>query len=84
MNPDDKYTEVTFETPVGKLKSTAFNQSDITYQGVNIKEPKYTSIRWGFPDIVEMEDDQGKIHKYSIIEILDGLTRLARRNKKCS
>lgn len=82
MNPDDKYTEVTFETPAGKFKSTAFNQSDITYQ--NVTKPEYTSIRWGFPDIVEMEDASGKIHRYSIIEILDGLTRLARRNKKCS
>lgn len=83
MNPDNE-TKVKFTTPVGEIESTAFNQSDITYQGINVREPKYTSIKWGFPDIVEMEDDQGKIHKYSIIEILDGLTRLARRNKKCS
>ena len=83
MNPDNE-TKVTFTTPVGEIESTSFNQSDIVYHSINVREPQYTSIKWGYPDIVEMEDDQGKIHKYSIIEILDGLTRLARRNKKCS
>ena len=47
-----------------------------------INEPQATKIIWGYPDIVEMTDKEGKIHTYSIIELLDGLQRLARAEQK--
>lgn len=48
----------------------------------NINEAKPTKIIWGYPDTVEMTDKDGKIHTYSIIELLDGLQRLARAEQK--
>lgn len=48
----------------------------------NINKPKPTKIIWGYPDIVEMTDKDGKIHTYSIIEILDALQDYARRRKE--
>lgn len=42
-----------------------------------IQEPKATKIMWGFPDIVEMVDKDGKTHTYSIIELLDGIKAFA-------
>lgn len=50
--------------------------------GMRINEPKPTKIFWGWPDTVEMTDKDGKIHTYSIIELLDGLQRLARTEQK--
>lgn len=49
---------------------------------MNINEPRATKIIWGYPDTVEMTDKDGKIHTYSIIELLDGLQRLARAEQK--
>ena len=43
---------------------------------------KPTKIIFGYPDIVEMTDKDGKIHTYSIIELLDGLKALAQQMKK--
>lgn len=60
------------KTPAGDFEAASFDNSD-AYCG--------TSIRWNLPVILEMEDEQGVIHKYSLVEILDGLTRLAKRNK---
>lgn len=60
------------KTPVGDFEATSLDTGD-AYCG--------TSIRWILPVILEMEDEQGVIHKYSLVEILDGLTRLAKRNK---
>ncbi len=48
----------------------------------SINEARPTKIIWGYPDIVEMTDKDGKIHTYSIIELLDGLQRLARAEQK--
>jgi len=50
--------------------------------GMRINEPIPTKIIWGWPDTVEMTDKDGKIHTYSIIELLDGLQRLARTEQK--
>lgn len=47
-----------------------------------INETKPNKIVWGYPDIVEMTDKDGKIHTYSIIELLDGLQRLAQAAQK--
>lgn len=47
-----------------------------------IKEAKPTKIIWGYPDTVEMTDKDGNVHTYSIIELLDGLQRLARTEQK--
>ena len=46
------------------------------------KDPKPTKIIWGYPDTVEMTDKDGNIHTYSIIELLDGLQRIARAEQK--
>ena len=40
--------------------------------------PKPDRIIWGWPDKVEMTDQKGEVHTYSIIEILDGLTAIAK------
>lgn len=48
----------------------------------SINEAKPTKIIWGYPDIVEMTDKDGKVHTYSIIELLDGLKALAQQMKK--
>ena len=45
--------------------------------GMRINEAKPTKIVWGFPDTVEMTDKDGKIHTYSIIELLDGIKAFA-------
>ena len=45
----------------------------------NIKPQK---IVWGFPDTLEMTDKDGKVHTYSIIELLDGLVAVARQKKE--
>lgn len=45
--------------------------------GTRINEPKATKIIWGYPDIVEMTDKDGKVHTYSIIELLDGIKAFA-------
>jgi len=50
--------------------------------GTIINKIKPTKIIWEYPDIVEMTDKDGKIHTYSIIELLDGLQRLARTEQK--
>lgn len=50
--------------------------------GVRINEPQATKIIWGYPDTIEMTDKNGKIHTYSIIELLDGLQRIARVEQK--
>lgn len=47
-----------------------------------IKDPRPNKIFWGYPDTVEMTDKDGKIHTYSIIELLDGLKALAQKMKK--
>lgn len=49
---------------------------------MRINELKPTKIIWGYPDTVEMTDKDGKIHTYSIIELLDGLQRIARAGQK--
>ena len=46
-----------------------------------IKDQKPTKIIWGYPDIIEMTDKDGNVHTYSIIELLDGLKRFARKQK---
>ena len=51
---------------------------------MRINEPQATKIIWGYPDMVEMTDKDGKIHTYSIIELLDGLKILAQQMKKDS
>lgn len=53
-------------------------------ESINLKDwnKKPTKIIWGFPDIVEMTDNDGKIHTYSIIELLDGLKTLAQQMKR--
>ena len=48
----------------------------------HIKDLKPTKIIWGYPDTVEMTDKDGNVHTYSIIELLDGLQRLARAEQK--
>ena len=49
---------------------------------MRINEAKPTKIIWGYPDVVEMTDKNGKVHTYSIIELLDGLQRIARTEQK--
>lgn len=49
---------------------------------MNINKPRPTKIIWEWPDTVEMTDKDGKVHVYSIIELLDGLQRLARAEQK--
>lgn len=49
---------------------------------MKLNEIKPTKIIWGYPDIIEMTDKDGNIHTYSIIELLDGLKRLARAEQK--
>lgn len=50
--------------------------------GMRINEQRPSKIIWEYPDTVEMTDKDGKIHTYSIIELLDGLQRLARAEQK--
>lgn len=47
-----------------------------------LDKPISTKIIWGYPDIVEMTDKDGKVHTYSIIELLDGLKALAKKLEK--
>lgn len=47
-----------------------------------IDPPKPEKIVWGYPDKLEMTDDAGVVHTYSIIELLDGLKALARKLQK--
>lgn len=49
---------------------------------MRLNEPIPTKIFWGYPDTVEMKDKDGKVHTYSIIELLDGLQRIARAEQK--
>lgn len=48
----------------------------------NLNNTKPDRILWGWPDRVEMTDADGNVHVYSIIEILDGLTALAKSFKQ--
>lgn len=48
----------------------------------NLNNLKPDRILWEWPDRVEMKDSDGNVHVYSIIEILDGLTALAKSFKK--
>lgn len=50
--------------------------------GIKIRNPKPTKIIWESPDKVEMKDEDGDVHTYSIIKILDGLTVLADKLKQ--
>lgn len=52
---------------------------DTKYQELrtSINEAKPTKIIWGYPDVVEMTDKDGKVHTYSIIELLDGIKAFA-------
>ena len=79
MNSDNN-TKVSFKTPVGTISEVdMLDPADV--HTINIKDYKPTNIRWNMPVVLTMEDDNGKLHEYNLIEILDGLTRLARRNK---
>ena len=62
-----------------EINREAYKYNEI---GMRIDQPKPTKIIWDSPDVVEMTNEDGTVHTYSIIEILDGLTALARQQKE--
>lgn len=48
----------------------------------NMFDARQRKLVLDFPDTIEVSDNSGKAHTYSLTEILDGLTRMARNGKK--
>ena len=67
------------KTGMTEIEMDALDPADVIT--CKLDRPKADKIIWGFPDKLEMTDDAGVVHTYSIIEILDGLTQIARKNK---
>ena len=72
--------KTTIKTNITEVEMSALDPADVVT--CKIDQPKPEKIIWGYPDKVEMTDAQGNLHTYSIIEILDGLTTLARKQKE--
>lgn len=68
------------KTGMTEIEMDALNPADVVT--CKIDQPKPEKIIWGYPDKLEMTDDIGVVHTYSIIELLDGLQRLARAEQK--
>ena len=56
--------------------------SNVLKFNLNDWNKKPQKIVYGYPDLIEMTDKDGKIHTYSIIELLDGLKALAKKLEK--
>lgn len=61
---------------LAEVKTTRDTKYTVLRTSINeVKQP--TKIIWGYPDVVEMTDKDGKVHTYSIIELLDGIKAFA-------
>lgn len=46
----------------------------------NLNQPLESKIRWEYPVKLEVVDEHGETHTYSIIDLLDGLVEVKQNN----